>query len=180
MTILPLRLAVLKALATVIETPTQGEPFAQDLTGKVLVGRNLLGEDVQDAFPVVSILEAPRPDIAMYAGEGAAARHDQWTLLIQGFVDNDIETSPNSSTEPAYLLCALVENRLLRITEVVPGKGTPMYPTEHDLGGLITSIEIAPPVVRPPEKGVSNTAFFFLPVRVGIAGAPGKTVSVSP
>jgi hypothetical protein len=180
MTILPLRLAVLRALAKVIETPTTGEPFAQDLTGKVLIGRNLLGEDVQETFPVISILEAPRPDIAVYAGEGDSARHDQWTLLIQGFVDNDIENDINAVTEPAYLLCALVENRLLRISESLPGRGTPAYPSEYDLGGLITGIEISPPVVRPPEKGVSNTAFFFLPVRVGIAGAPGKTVSVAP
>jgi hypothetical protein len=47
-------------------------------------------------------------------------------------------------------------------------KGVPVFPGVYRLGGLIAKLTVAQPVVRPPEEGLSDTAFFFLPLRVGL------------
>jgi hypothetical protein len=39
---------------------------------------------------------------------------------------------------------------------------------------MITSVEIAPPVIRPPEAGVANNAFFYLAIRLGMAAKIGE------
>lgn len=140
--------------------------YTNDLRNKVYRGRPLLGADIvnKDELPVLSLMESPRTDIATYTGEWDAIRHDQWTLLMQGLVRDD-KLNP---TDHAYELCAEVEMHLARLVAVKRATGTPLYPNEHLLGGRIASLEIAPPIVRPPELGVSATAFFYLPLRAGV------------
>lgn len=169
MTVIPIRLAILQALTAHLERITPGAGYQHDLSGKVFRGMNLIGADRRD-LPALSILEAPRPDIAIFAGDWSEMRYDQWTLLIQGMAQDD----KRNPSDPAYYLCADVEQQLSRITATRPATGNPAYPQEHLLGGLITGLELAPPVVRPPEDKVSTTAFFFLPVRVGVAVDTGR------
>src|SRR5690606_4287447 len=102
-------------------------------------------------YPAISILEAPRPDIAVFAGEEGFMRKDRWTLLIQGLAEENL-LNPSDS---AYYLCAAVEQRLHRIQAVKRASGAPEFPEDYMLGNLITALEIAPPVVRPPEDKVS-------------------------
>lgn len=169
MSSVPIRLAILQALTLHLEGITPANGYTSDLTKAVFRGRNLVGADLKHR-PALSILEAPRPDIAVFTGEWNDVRKDEWTLLIQGMAEDD----KRNPSDPAYYLCAEVEQHLSRIIGVRPQTGRPLYPDVHLLGGLITSLEIAPPVVRPPEDRVSATAFFFLPLRVGVAGETGQ------
>lgn len=157
----PTRLLVVQRLCTLLETlEFKGQPL--DMTGKVSRGRNILGEEV--AAPALSIIEAPRPDFASFAGEEHFMRKDNMILMIQGRAVDD-KLLPG---DEAYWLAAAVEQRLSAIT-ATKKHGSPEFPEHHLLGNLITGLEIAPPVVRPPEDKVSQWAFFFLVLRVGIA-----------
>lgn len=160
---IPTRLLILQRLAAHLETITPDNEYAYDLTGSVYRGRTNFGTETR--LPAISILESPHPDIAVYVGQNWDAMRDQWTLLLQGFVDNDME----NPTDPAYHLYAEVVRCLSRIIATRPATGTPIYPDEYLLRGLITSLEVAPPVVRPPDDGQSSRAFFFLPLRLGVA-----------
>lgn len=165
----PIRLAILIALTEHLKTITPANGYTNDLSEAVFRGRNLLGADLRER-PMVTILEAPRPDIAVYTGEWGDQRLDHWTLLVQGVADDD----KKNPSDPAYYLCAEVEQHLTRIIDVRPETGSPRYPDIHLLGGLITDLQIAPPVVRPPEDRVSTSAFFFLPLRLGVAVGTGQ------
>jgi len=169
MTQIPFRLAILKRLVAHLELLHEGTnpAYTFDLRDKVFRGRHVLGEEAADFqdLPVVSILESPRPDLSIFTGEWDSVRKDYWTLLIQG-IDKDDKLAP---TDRLYHLTAQIEMHLSRLIDTHPQKGTPLYPTEHLLGGLISGLEIAAPIVRPSEKGVSARAFFYLPLRLQLA-----------
>lgn len=165
----PTRLAILMALTDHLKQITPANGYAFDLSEAVFRGRNLIGADIKQ-HPMLSILEAPRPDFAVYTDEWGAVRRDQWTILIQGMADDDKQ----NPSDNAYYLCAAVEAQLARLIDTRRGTGSPLYPQEHLLGGLITSLDIAPPVVRAPEDRVSTSAFFFLPLRLGVAVEIGR------
>lgn len=165
--LVPTRLLILQRLTALIEATTTGLPLpAVDLTGRVFRGRSLTGTETDR--PAVSILESPRPESAIFAGNWEAQKAG-WTLLVQGLVDDDKE----NPADAAYYLAAAVEAQLYK-TVALNQNGGPVHPQHYLLGNLVTSIEIAPAVVRPPEKEVSSTAFFFLPLRLGVAASPGQ------
>lgn len=168
----PQRLRIMLALKELLEQISTADGDAFDLFGKVYTGRTLLGADVteDDGVPCLAIIEAPRPDFATFAGEENIMRRDNWTLLIQGLAPND--RSANTA-DYAYFLCQDVERRLQRIM-ATKGSSSPMYPDIYKLGDKITSVEIAPPVVRPPEAEVSRHSFFYLPVRFGVGLQVGE------
>jgi hypothetical protein len=172
---IPTRLLIMQRLTALLETLVING-VETDLTKFVFRGKNLVGDERADG-PSLSILESPRPDIASFAGEEAFARKEWWTLLITGMTKDD-RVNPY---DPAYYLQAAVDERLNRVIAIKSnGSGSPLYPEHHLLGGLITGLEVAPPVIRPPEERVSSTAFFFLPIRVGVAvqfGKPYTTVA---
>lgn len=169
---IPKRLLILQRLTEHLECLVPANGYEHNLSGRVSRGRVVIGDEHvrTSTDPIISILESPRPDLASYTGEWGEMRKDNWTLLLQGLVRDD----PLNPTDPAYRLVAEVELHLSRLVAARTETGKPLYPNEHLLGGVITSLEIAAPVVRPPEKGVSNTAFFYLPLRVGIAGNIGQ------
>ncbi|EDL9287903.1 hypothetical protein CTQ87_20140 [Salmonella enterica subsp. enterica serovar Infantis] len=157
------RLDILKALTAHLEQITIENGYAYDLKGKVYRGRDRFGADFTSKLPIVSILEAKATDYGAFANEEQTVRMDDWVLLVQGWVKDD----PRNPTDPAYELLAEVEKRLAML--VAKGEnGQPMYPALYRLGGKIAKLTLAQPVVRPPEDGLSDTAFFFLPVRVGL------------
>lgn len=167
----PLRLQIIIALQELLEQISEVDGDAFTLAGKVYRNRILFGEDVTGPgeVPVLSIIEAPRPDFATFAGEDNQARTDHWTLLIQGLAADD----RMDTTDDVFFLCQDVERRLNRIG-ASKASGSPMFPEVHLLGGKITTIEIAPPVIRPPEAKVSLNSFFYIPVRLGVAMKIGE------
>jgi hypothetical protein len=167
----PKRLAVIRAMRALLARISTDDGCAFTLKDKVFYNRLLFGQDVTGQPPALSIVEAPRPDAAFFAGEDGTNRSDKWTLMIQGIVP---DTKRDSDGDAAYYLVQDVERQLQRITEVGGGSGNPKFPDDYMLGGMISGVEIAPPVVRPPEAGVSDNVFFYLPIRLGIAVKIGE------
>lgn len=169
---IPTRLLVCQRFDALLSNLTvKGAPL--DLTGKIIRGRSVIGDETRP--PALSILESPRPDFATYAGEDWSWRKDKLMLLIQGRAEDD-KLNPG---DEAYWLEAAVEEKLYRVVATKPN-GNPLYPDDYMLGGLITGLEVAPPVVRPPEDKTSASAFFFLVLRVGIAVEIGKPYTEVP
>jgi hypothetical protein len=167
----PKRLRIIIALQELLSQISIADGDAFDMVGKVYRNRILIGADINTKPPALAIIEAPRPDFAVFAGEENEARKDNWTLLIQGIVADDRTAT---TADDAYFLCQDVERRLHRMQATKPGSGSPAFPDVYMLDDMITSIEIAPPVIRPPEAVVSSNAFFYLPIRVGIAARIGE------
>jgi len=163
----PKRLVVLRALQALLEGVSEANGDAYTLAGKVYRNRTLLGADVNEglALPAVTILEAPRAGINAFAGNEREARKDQWTILVQGMTA-DSRRSDNGSDD-IYYLTQDVERRLHRM--LAEKRGRPLYPEHHMLGGKITSAEIVAPIIRPPEAGVANNAFFYIALYLGVA-----------
>ena len=166
----PMRLQILIGLQELLAqiSTLDGDAFSLNLD-HVLRNRVLLGEDVTADGPTLAIIEAPRPDFAQFAGEDNVMRKDHWTLLIQGIAPDD----RMDTTDDIYYLCQDVERRLQRMSEQ-KSSGSPAFPGDYMLGGKITSVEIAPPVIRPPEAQVSRFSYFYLPIRFGVAVEIGE------
>lgn len=165
------RLHVLQKLTEHLKGITPANGYAYDLSSAVYRGKALFSG--AEALPMVSILESPRPDHTLLAGEEGKMRSEKWHLLLQGWVADDIL----NPTDPAYDLVAAVEKRLgeLKLFKT-NNSGLPADPAIYMLGPgangrgtLITCLEFGPPVVRPPTEQVSSKAFFYLPVYVGLA-----------
>lgn len=155
------RLAILHAITNHLEGIDGIDPYEFSLKGKVFRGRSTFGQT--DPIPLVSILEGKAADYGQFADERNVVRHDSWLLMLQGWVTDDIL----NPTDPAYRLLADVE---LRLSDIIATNehGRPKFPGIFMLGGLISSLTVAQPVVRPPEDGLSTKAFFYLPVLVGL------------
>lgn len=162
---IPFRLEVLKRLTDLLGgvygEDIDGNPF--DMSGRVHRGRIEFGTET--LIPALSILESPNPDIGIFAGSGEAMA-DRWTLLLQGWARDDVD----NPSDPAYYLAAAVQERLaLVVATRDDGSGRPVDPTSFHLGGIVTDIEIGPYVVRPVDARTSSRAFFYQPIRVGLA-----------
>lgn len=140
-----------------------GETCPFDLRGAVFRGRLIFGDD--DNPPFIALLEASRQIDPNSVGQSKLTQDESWTLLIQGFAADD----PKHPTDPAYLLLAWVQMRLARITtdKANGGRGG-QYPNEWRLGGLTANIGYQIPIVRPGKDDVSDTAYFYLPISVGV------------
>lgn len=164
---IPLRLVVLKRLTTLLEqiNALDQNGVAYNLTGNVYRGRTEFGTETM--LPALSILEAPAPALGNFAGEnGGEAMRDTWLLLIQGWATDD-KLNPS---DPAYYLAAATVQQLAKITATrSDGSGRPADPVNHLLGGIIDKLEVGPYVVRPLDNTSSSRAFFYLPIRMGIA-----------
>jgi hypothetical protein len=158
----PHRLLVLKALTAQLNTITVANGYRFDIGANVFRGRSVFGEN--DPEVMLSLLESPRPDNAIYASDDTI-RVEKWSLLLQGWCPED----PANPSDNAYLLQDDAESCLGQIVAVTPNTGKALFPQAYLLGGLITSFTFGPGVVRPPLDGVSSRAFFYLPLRVGLA-----------
>ncbi|ASW27258.1 hypothetical protein L6P55_23910 [Klebsiella pneumoniae] len=157
------RLDVLKALTDFLEgiSPDNGYPY--DFRGKVYRGRDRFGAEYVAKMPFLSILEAKATDYGKFANEEQTVRMDDWVLLVQGWCADDAR----NPTDPIYDIVAVVEKRLSMLISK-DENGNPEFPGVYRLKGMIATLTLAQPVVRPPEEGLSDTAFFFLPIRVGL------------
>lgn len=158
---IPRRLNVLYALRNLLSTIHPGNGYAFDIRGSIYIGKAQFG--METPLPAVSILEAPRGDFGQFAEEGTS-RSDTWALLIQGWAPDDVL----NPTIPAYYLAEDVESTLGKAMMTSRNTGAPLYPEYYRLGNLVTSLSISPPVVRPPDAA-SAKAYFYLPVRLGLA-----------
>lgn len=158
------RLAILKYLTAHLEgiNPDNGYP-GYNLKGKVFRGVDRFGASHADMRPFMSVLEAKATDYGKFASEDQAVSLNDWVLLIQGWVVDD----PRNPTDPAYPLVEIVEERLSMLI-ALDDEGKAIYPGVYRMGGMIATLTLAQPVVRPPEEGISESAFFFLPIRVGL------------
>lgn len=155
------RLLILKALTEHLKGINGIDPYTFDVSNAVFRGRDIFGEG--SPVPMLSLLEGKATDYGNYADESQTVRKDSWLLLLQGWVNDDVV----NPTDPAYDLLADVELRLSDIN-AVDGQGRPKFEGIYLLGGLISSLTVAQPVVRPPEGGLSSKAFFYLPLLVGL------------
>lgn len=173
---IPTRLLILQRLQAHLEGISTANGSQFDLAGHVYRGRIILGQEVGDV--ALAIVEPPQSDMApLFTRDNwKEARREGWKLLIQGIVKGD-DAYP---TDKAYELAAETELRLYRLIATDDATGDLTYPTEHMLGVKgVSGIEILPPLVRPPEPGISATAFFFMPLRITFAtklGQPYTTV----
>jgi hypothetical protein len=161
-----IQLTILKAITDHLKgiTPTD---YDFDLSDAVFRGRLLYGSEVPTTM--VSIVEHLAGDITTdTAGENQIERVESWILLVQGVTKNDVD----NPTDDVYNLKAAVEHRLARAI-LQDRKGDPAYPSEYFFGlqslKVITGLTIGPGVVSPPRQGISERAFFYLPIGVGLA-----------
>jgi hypothetical protein len=176
---IPTRLLILERLTALLE----GVEYEYDdqtfkTAGAVFRGRNLLGDESKP-WPIISIMESPASDISTFGAEENRYTKYGWTLLIQGICEAGVEEV--HATDQAYYFYAATEVLLSRINAVKSNSGLPKYPDNYLLGKLITSVEIFAPVIRQADDKSSAAAFFFLPLRVGIATLIGEPYTqVSP
>lgn len=145
------RLGVLKQISAYIATEVttvNGYPF--DLTERVFRGR--VWFDTEDPIPMVSILEGLMPDAnPLTAGFGEEDQTDKWTLIIQGWVEDDVE----NPTDPGHQLMACVKQALGKMRR--QSNNQELAGTAFDSVGEVV---IGPGVVRPPDN-VSGKAYFW-------------------
>lgn len=153
------KLQILIRLTELLEGITVQNGYKTTVLG-VYRGRNEFGTET--AQPFIALLEAPRADIAQFGNEDHTISKDEWTILVQGFAEYNAE----HPTDPAYVFLTDVENRLSMINSTrQDGRVGGEYPEWFRLGGLITDMVLEQPVVRPADKSISSTAFFYQPVR---------------
>lgn len=161
------QLDILRALTTHLEGINPENGYDYDMRGRVFRGRAEFGDDTP--LPHLSILEAPRPDAEpVVGGHERAFMSEDWTLLLQGWVDDD-KTNP---TDPAYELKAAVELRLSDLVAIREANGLPLVPSAYRLGNRLSHIAIGPGMVSPPRPNISAKAFFYLPIVLKIASSP--------
>lgn len=151
----PIRLRIQRALVAALEEITVANGYQHDLTDSVFRGRATYGDSAP--LPMVSILEPIDEDEQTPTPQAGPVNKGQWTLLIQGFVQDDFD----NPTDPAHNLLADVKKRLImeRIRD-----------QQYDILGLgdyVMDIEIGPGVVRPPDE-VSAKAYFWLRLRLSV------------
>lgn len=156
------KLDALVRLTALLETITVANGYEHDLAGNVFRGRARFGEN--DPATMVSLLEAPRQDDFNYGGANEA-RAERFLVLAQGWCPDD---SVNPS-DPVYRLLADVESRLTVVNATGRMNGEPVDRTHYMLGGTIVDFRFGPGVVRPATEGISSKAFFYLPIRIGLA-----------
>lgn len=156
------RLATLKALTSHLRGDvTLDNGYEFDLQNGVYRGRDLF--DADDALPCVSILDNVNSDrFPVRAGNndgGVGYDKSRWTILINGWVDDDHE----NPTDPAEQLMATVKQSLAKIISEPHPMAAGTRHANYMLGGLIAGMEIEPGTVRPPDQ-ISAKAYFWMRV----------------
>ena len=161
----PLRLQIMKALTTKLETVTHDrfgdETETYPMTGKVFRGRSLYGDD--DLLPMLSILEAPLPQETRIEQDDATGRAGDWELVIQGFCLDD----KDNPTDPALRFAAEVEQVLALEKKKLRGSD----PTDRYILGFkrIKTWTVGRAVCRPPDEFISGQAYFAINLSIDVA-----------
>lgn len=169
----PFRLRVLKNLTAHLKGITPANGYRSDLADfedtvegetdtltKARVYRGREGFGFNDPRPMLAILEDPAAIDRLFGTSTSVAAAGDWPLFITGFVEDDSE----NPTDPAHILSAEVEKRLIELKT-----------QEYDILGLggrkpcVTGVKIGRPVCRPADGEVSDVAFFFLPLTLTLS-----------
>lgn len=152
------KLYILRELTEYLETISKATGYLHDLQGQVFRGRMIFGSETETPF--LSLMEAPRQiDPNGGGGQTKSVQNETWTILIQGVADNDT----NNPLDPAYNLLADVQAAFGKLIATQPNTGDPVHPELYMLGDLLVDLSFQIPIVRPPEREVSDTAFFYFP-----------------
>lgn len=155
------KLFILRELTEYLETISVADGYLHDLNKRVFRGRMIFGAETKTPF--LSIMEAPRQiDPTGGVGQTKSVQNEDWTLLIQGVADNDTK----NPLDPAYNLLADVQAAFGKLIATKPNTGDPVDAELYMLGNLLVDLRFQIPIVRPPEKDVSDTAFFYFPFTV--------------
>jgi hypothetical protein len=163
----PFRLRVQQALSAELATISRvisadTGPYAYDLSQAVFRGRMQFGDN--DPATMLSIFEDPKQlndDEAVQ--EQNSASKTNYDLTIMGFIPDD----PENPTDPAHYLLADTKAKLYAIRDA--GSGTGRHNSILGFGPkkpCIDEMYVGSGVVRPPERQISDSAWFFLPVRL--------------
>lgn len=168
------RVRVQKAMTAALEQNVEGDDYNYTLVGRVYRGRSVYGPS--DGNFLVSILEPPVPPEWIPVPKETTKQPVNWNLLIQGFVPDDVE----NPSDPAQMLMADVKKRFaLEKKRFVEGAAmqADVYRNPFGLGkfrdgantpehkNYIEAISfIGTGIVRPPDDGVSDKAYFWLPL----------------
>lgn len=163
----PLRLRIQEAITAVLATVPQTYGDTETLDGHVFRGRAIFGDD--DPLPMVCLLEDVDEKLQTPTPVGGKTTKFPWTLLIQGFTEDD-RLNPS---DPAQELMALVRQRLMQ--ECVKAQGTsPNRPPvsaagqgPFGFGNVITEVRMSPGVVRPADE-VNGKAYFWFKLTLEI------------
>lgn len=159
----PFRLVVKKAITDVIKGVTVADGYFHDMqdftdehdrpAARVFRGRDEFGAN--DPLPMVSILEDPRAFDPNNAAEDRTETTGEYRLLIQGFVEDDVENpTDNADHLAADIVTALVRAKKERYDILGLGHKMP----------CVTKMKIGQPVIRPADDDISSVAFCFLSV----------------
>lgn len=117
-----------------------------------------------EARYAISILEAPRAAIGSPADLEGSQRNENWTLNIQGWPPEDRE----NPSDPAYIMAAAVRARLARLIATRPEDGEPVDRNVFRFGNIVHSLDFGATIVSPPTEGVSEVAFWYMPLVVSL------------
>lgn len=174
MTADPFRLRVQKAIAASLEENVTGTEFNYTLADHVFRGRSLFGPS--DGSYLISILEPPVPPESILSPAPVSQGPVVWNLLIQGFLPDDMA----NPSDPGHKLMADVKKRFaIEKKRFIPGAALESVRTSNPFGlgrcrdGMNAPeyvnyieqiISIGTGIVRPPDDGVSDKAYFWLPL----------------
>lgn len=172
------KLAILKALTTHLEgiNPTNSfeyidgatqtvatMPYALNLSESVYRGRMTFGDEVSAPFLV--LLENPRQLSPNSGGSAKLNQDEDWQIVIAGFAEEDRK----NPLDPAYQLLAYTQHRMSLIGQEKPNGGRGgRFTAEYRLGGLVGEISYQIPIVNPGKDDVSEYAYFYMPVAIGV------------
>lgn len=171
MTADPFRLRVQKAIGSSLELNVSGTEFNYTLADHVFRGRALFGPS--DGTYLVSILEPPVPPEEIVKPPEVVKGPVLWNLLIQGFLPDD----PANPSDQGHVLMADVKKRFaMEKKRFVDGaiEQSERFRNPFGLGMMRDGVPaanyiqeisfIGTGIVRPPDDGVSDKAYFWLPL----------------
>lgn len=167
---LPIRYLVKKGLCDHLAGISIADGYFSDVKS-VFRGRAVVGDEVP--LPALALVDGPSPLWPSYAGDDKLMSWGDWQMFIQGWWNED--QSQDHPSDPAELLAADVALRLSMVCAFNPETGGGLFPEIYQLGGLISSIDIGPPVVRAPDGQQQLTrAFFFMPIMIRMSASAAQ------
>lgn len=168
------RLRVQKAITASLELNVEGVEYNYTLADHVFRGRAAFGPN--DGEYLVSVLEPPVTPENIRMPEPVTSGPLLWSLLIQGFAPNDIA----NPSDPAHQMMADVRKRFaIEKSRIVTGapNDSDRYRNPFGLGQFRNGVNserqknyidsivfIGTGIVRPPDDGISDKAYFWLPL----------------
>ena len=120
-----------------------------------IIGRIKYGKN--DPLPMISILEAPIPLEAIRTAREYEMSSGPWELLIQGFIDDDLD----NPSDPAHHLMAEVKAVLVKNKRAERGNNI------LGMGGRVVEMTIGQGSVRPSDEA-SDKGFFWLTLTIRV------------